>query len=345
MNGVRWSDDIDEVISGDLTAAAAFLTPAGGAVVTGVAPCGVRDRSRGVVSFTTSLGFEKKLERIITNPRVALAFHAREHGFSTSPRFVLVQGIASVDLVPSRPRINAMIPQAEHYLGEVKRGWRWDKLLRVYYRERVFVDIEVLRITAWPNLAAAGPPEVSGRPLVGPPVAQGPPRNGTPPRVAVDKASNQIAVLPHRVLAFRGGDGLPTVIPVSMAGHDSSGLRLVCSPGLLPPGARRAGLLAHSYRPQLVGLSTRTYTGWLDVGEDGTAVYSPHTSKGFRAPPRKTLLLVSNGLLAKYQMRHAQRVGVLEQLQQRSRAAAAAESSAATTQGADFSVEAPLKCR
>jgi hypothetical protein len=31
--GVRWSDDVGEVIRGDLTAAAAYLTPAGGAVV------------------------------------------------------------------------------------------------------------------------------------------------------------------------------------------------------------------------------------------------------------------------------------------------------------------------
>jgi hypothetical protein len=33
---VRWPDEVDEVIRGDLTAAAAYVTPAGGAVVTGV---------------------------------------------------------------------------------------------------------------------------------------------------------------------------------------------------------------------------------------------------------------------------------------------------------------------
>jgi hypothetical protein len=41
---VRWSGDADEVIRGDLTAAAAYLTPAGGAVVTAVAPCGIGQR-------------------------------------------------------------------------------------------------------------------------------------------------------------------------------------------------------------------------------------------------------------------------------------------------------------
>jgi hypothetical protein len=72
--GVRWSDDADDVIRGDLTAAAAYLTPAREAVVTAVAPRGIGQRDAGVLGFTTSLGFGKKLERIIPDPHVALAF-------------------------------------------------------------------------------------------------------------------------------------------------------------------------------------------------------------------------------------------------------------------------------
>jgi len=64
MAPVQWSDAIDEVIGGDLTAALSYVTPAGGAVVTAVAPIGLRDRSAGTVSFTTSLGFGRKLERL-----------------------------------------------------------------------------------------------------------------------------------------------------------------------------------------------------------------------------------------------------------------------------------------
>jgi hypothetical protein len=78
---VRWSDDLDDVIRGDITAAAAYITPAKGAAVTAVAPCGIGQRDLGLLGFTTSLGFGKKLERIIADPHVALAFHAREHGF------------------------------------------------------------------------------------------------------------------------------------------------------------------------------------------------------------------------------------------------------------------------
>jgi hypothetical protein len=97
-NPVRWPDAVDDVIRGDITAAAAYITPAGGAVVTAVAPCGIGRRDVGVVGFTTSLGFGKKLERIIRDPRVALAYHARDHGFSASPGFALAQGRAMVDI-------------------------------------------------------------------------------------------------------------------------------------------------------------------------------------------------------------------------------------------------------
>jgi hypothetical protein len=85
-----WSDLDDEIIGGDLTAALAYATSAGGAVVTPVSRLGLRDRRVGSVSFTRSLGFGRRLERFRANPRVALAFHAREHGFATGRRFVLV---------------------------------------------------------------------------------------------------------------------------------------------------------------------------------------------------------------------------------------------------------------
>ena len=81
---MAWSDEVDAIIDGDLTAGLAYVTPAGGVVVTAVAPIGLRDRAAGTVGFTTSLGFGKKLERIKRNPKVALAYHAREHGFAVN---------------------------------------------------------------------------------------------------------------------------------------------------------------------------------------------------------------------------------------------------------------------
>lgn len=313
---IAWPDDVDDVITGDLTAAASYLTPAGGAVVTAVAPCGIDRREEGVVGFTTSLGFGKKLERIVRDPCVALAFHARDHGSSSSPKFVLVQGLASVDLTPSQSRLETFMPQAEQYLGPIKRGLVWDRLLHEYYWERVFVDIEVTRVVAWPDLAAGGHPEIYGDPLPEPPPAQQPPKLGVEPRVDLDDAVGRLVSLTHRLLAYRGSDGCPVVVPIELAGHSGRGFDLVAPNALLPVGGRRAGVLAHSYHPELVGLGTRAFTGWLEVGEDGSAVFAPHTSQGFTAPPHKRVLLVVNGLLAKVGMRRARRQGLLDRLDQ-----------------------------
>src|ERR1700712_2642700 len=113
MAAVQWPDVVDEPIGGDLTAALAYVTPAGGTVVTAGAAIGLRDRESGTVSFTTSLGFGRKLERIKRDPRVALAYHAREHGRSGGTRYVLVQGRASVVPDPDPTYLKLIGEQAE----------------------------------------------------------------------------------------------------------------------------------------------------------------------------------------------------------------------------------------
>jgi Pyridoxamine 5'-phosphate oxidase len=118
-----WSDLDDEIFGGDLTAALAYATPAGGAVVTPISPMGLRDRPSATVGFTTSLGFGRKLERIRSNPRVALAYHAREHGFATGTRFVLVQGTASYDAEPDRETLERRVgPASARFMGAPRRG-------------------------------------------------------------------------------------------------------------------------------------------------------------------------------------------------------------------------------
>src|SRR5205085_5414268 len=120
---VTWPDAADEIIAGDLTAGVAYVTPAGGAVVTAVAPIGLRNREAGTVTFTTSLGFGRKLERIRSNPRVALAYHAREHGFASGERFVLVQGEASYEESPDRAVLEDVVgPASERFMGAPRRG-------------------------------------------------------------------------------------------------------------------------------------------------------------------------------------------------------------------------------
>jgi hypothetical protein len=119
---VSWSEEIDAIFGGDLTAALTYLTPAGGAVATCVAPFGLRDRQAGWVGFTTSLGFGKKLDRIERDRHVALAFHAREHGTSSSQRYVLVQGRAEIVPDPDAALRTLVYDQAVHILGPIKRG-------------------------------------------------------------------------------------------------------------------------------------------------------------------------------------------------------------------------------
>jgi hypothetical protein len=298
-----WTDVEDEVIGGDLTAALAYVTPAGGAVVTPVAPIGLRDRATGSVSFTTSLGFGRKLERIDRDPRVALAYHARDHGFAGGAAYVLVQGTATYEAKPDAALLAGRVrPASARFMGAPREGPFWDRWLRAYYADRVLVNVAVERVSSWPTLAVTGEPAVYGTAPPGePPLAQAPPAKGTAPRVAVERAQRRLAALDHTLLAYVDADGFPIVVPVQVGAAQKEGVELS---GRLPAGARRAGVLGHTYGPQLVGLRTRQHTGWL---EDG--VYAPHTENGFRAPANKTLLLLANGFLARRGLAQARKRG------------------------------------
>jgi hypothetical protein len=294
-----WSDADDEIFAGDLTAALGYLTPAGGAVVTPVAPIGLRDRDAGTVTFTTSLGFGRKLERMRTNPRVALAYHAREHGFASAPRYVLAQGDATAETEPDREMLEQqLMPASERFMGPPKKGVFWDRWLDAYYADRVLVTVRVHRVACWPDPGCTGEPSVSGAALPEhDPTPQSPPAKGTGPRVDVDRAARRLRSLPHVLLGFQDADGYPMVVPVGVGESRPEGIALE---GALPGGGRRAGLMAHRYEPKLIGLETRQHTGWL---QDGT--YAPHTESGFRAPANKTVLLLANGFLAKRGLKKA----------------------------------------
>jgi hypothetical protein len=305
-----WGEAEDAILGGDLTAALGYVTPARGVVLAPVAPIGLRDRAAGTVGFTTSVGFGRKLERIDRNPRVALAYHAREHGFAAEPRFVLVQGVAGYDRAPSAEVLSQVVrPASTRFLGAPKTGPFWDRWLKAYYADRVLVTVHVERVVSWPPLEAAGRPTVFGPPLPAhPPAPQREPTGGVAPRVDVERAARRIGRLSHVLAGYLGADGLPLIVPTSVSGVEPGGLGLsgellpggLGSSGELPPGGRRAGLLAHRYEPRLIGLELRQYTGWLVDG-----LFAPFTEKGFRAPANKTLLLLVNGAMARRGARSA----------------------------------------
>jgi len=294
-----WPEADDEIIGGDLTAALAYLTPAGGAVVTPVAPIGLRDSEAGTVTFTTSLGFGRKLERMRSNPRVALAYHAREHGFATGDGYVLVQGDATAEPEPDQDVLEERVrPASVRFMGPPKTGLFWDRWLDAYYADRVLVTVAVKRVVSWPDGSLAGQPTVTGAPLAESRLpSQQAPAKGTGPRVDAERAAKRLRGLPHVLLGYADGDGYPVVVPVGVGAASSEGIALE---GPLPAGARRAGLLGHSYEAKLIGLEARQYTGWLQDG-----LYAPHTESGFKAPANKTLLLLANGFLAKRGLKKA----------------------------------------
>ena len=305
---VTWDDDLDAIFGGDLTAGLGYRTPAAGVVVQAVAPIGLRDREKGTLGFTTSLGFSKKLDRIAVDPRVAMAFHAREHGTATGTRYVLAQGTARVIEQPSDAQRSVVREHATDHLGPPKEGFFWDRWLREYYVSRVPVEVTLTRILTWPTLDAAGMPDVvAGEPLPAQPAEpQRPPTRGLGPRIDVARTERHLRATTHVLLGYAGADGAPVVVPVELGAEDESGL-VVRSATPLPPGGRRAGLLGHSYKPRLIGLETRQHTGWLEVAENAGARYAPHTEVGYRAPANKALLLLLNGALAKKGVREAAR--------------------------------------
>jgi hypothetical protein len=299
---LAWSDEVDAVLAGDMTAALGYVTPAGGAVVTAVAPVGLRDRDQGTVTFTTSLGLGKKLERIARDPRVGIAYHARDHGFASGDSFVLVQGRCR-PVPPADPDWNERVlgPASARFMGPPRRGPFWDRWLKEYYADRVPVTMDVERVVVWPALDCSGDPVVNGIDRPGAPEPQAAPKKGTGPRLDAEKAARKLARMPHVLVAWREADGFPAVVAARVQGAGGEGIGLGSEAGL-PAGGRRAGVLGHSYEAKLVGLRARQHTGWL---EDG--LYAPHTVSAFRAPSNKTLLLLANGLLAKRGLRKARR--------------------------------------
>ena len=270
--------------------------------MTAVAPIGLRDREKAELTFTTSLGFGKKLDRIRRDPRMALLYHAREHGFYDGPELVLVHGRARIVEEPDEEYLQTVVqPAAARFMGKPKQGFFWDRWLQEYYADRVPVHVDVERIITWPSLDGSGEPTIEGPALrEAPPAPQDPPKGGTGPRVEAKKLGEPR----HKLLAWRGTDGYPMIVPVTLGQTTDAGIELTSNVEL-PPGGRRAGMLAHDYHAQLIGLRARQCTGWLELGESGRAVYAPHTANGFTAPANKTLLLLANGFMAKRGLRKA----------------------------------------
>lgn len=307
---VEWTDEVDEILASDLAAGFAYLTPAKGVVITPMAPLALRDRQAGTVTLTTSQGLWKKLDRVRRNSGVAVAYHAREHGLTDRPGFVVVQGRASFPTVPDRDWLESITPEWERFLGPRATGLP-GRLLDVYYWHRVPITIQVERIVAYPDDSAAGTPQVLGAPPAQPASPQEPPRGGTASRIDAGSVAAHAQRLPHTLLGWCGSDEMPEVVPVASARVGDSAVRLSVPAGAVPAGGRRAGLTSHQFRPRMIGQEQRVHTGWLEGDGSEQVVYSPHTKAGYRLPASKLAFTLGSGSIA-LRMKKARELGLAE---------------------------------
>lgn len=305
---VTWSDDVDEILAGDLVAALAYLTPAQGVVIHPIAPLGLRDRERGTVTVTTSLALWRKLDRIRHNPNVAMAYHTRKHGQTDRPGFILAQGKATVQDKPDRAWLESIEPQHARDLGPRRKGIV-GRLLHTYYWERVAIEIAVERVVASPDTEATEEPRVFGVPLPPAPAPQRPPKNGSGPRVDVEGVARHLRRLPHALLGWCGSDGMPEVVPVGLREATSEGLALKAPTGSIAAGGRRAGLTMHDFDRRMHGQDQRVHTGWVSSDGAGTVLYAPHTKTGHRLPPGELAYTLACMTLPT-RMRAARKAGV-----------------------------------
>ncbi len=305
---ITWTDAVDEILASDLAAGFAYLTPARGVVITPMAPLALRDREAGTVTLTTSQAMWRKLDRIRRNPGVAIAYHAREHGLTDKPAFVLVQGRASFPTTADRDWLESITPQWEHFLGPRSTGVA-GRILEVYYWQRVPITVQVERIVVYPDNAAAGHPEVLGKPRADPAPLQKPPRGGTTPRIDATKVGAHAKRLPHTLLGWRGSDDMPEVVPAAVVESSDSSVKLAVPVGSVPAGGRRAGLTSHQFQPRMIGQEQRVHTGWLESDGSDRVQYAPHTKAGYRLPRSKLIFILGSGSIA-LRMKKAREAGV-----------------------------------
>lgn len=311
LASAAWSNEVDEVLAGDINAMLATVTPARGVVLIPLANLALIDRKTATISLSSSLGLWRKLERIERNPRVAIAFHTRAHGRSSRTEYVLLQGQASFSWLPDRAWLNSIGERWEQRLDRRRAGPVWDSWLSVYHWQRVRIDVRVARAVVWPDLACAGPLRVHGAPLPDAPPPQRPPARGTAPRIDHERAAARARRLPHTLLGWVAADGLPMVVPVELAGANRRGMLLEASPGRVPPGGRRAGLTAHWFAARLIGQEQRVHTGWLEPQTDRVLVYAPHTEAGYRLPPSRFVSRAATGFVTRRGLRAGRRAGVV----------------------------------
>ena len=224
---------------------------------------------------------------------------------------MLVQGRASFPTSADRDWLESITPEWKRFLGPRSAGLA-GRILEVYYWQRVPITIQVERIVAYPDDAAASKPQVLGKPPAEPAPAQKPPRDDTAPRVNAPEVAAHAQRLPHTLLGWCGAEEMPEVVPAAAVEGGDSGVELTVPAGSVPPGGRRAGLTSHQFQPRLIGQEQRVHTGWLESDGSDRVQYAPHTKAGYRLPRSKLAFILATGSIA-FRMKKAREAGVAPQ--------------------------------
>jgi hypothetical protein len=86
---------------------------------------------------------------------------------------------------------------------------------------------------------------------------------------------------------------------------------LDATPGLVPRGGRRAGLLAHEFARYTAGQDQRRHSGWLEArAGERELVYAPHTQHGYHMPWSMFAYRLSAGAGTRLWLRGARKAGI-----------------------------------
>ena len=205
-----------------------------------VAPIGLRDRDRGTSASPPRSASRKKLDRIRSEPRVALAYHAREHGDADrrgvrarpGPRRAgrATDARASARSCAARPSSHlGARPQrtASGTAGCASTTWSGSRSGCTWTGSPV-----------WPDLRCAGEPELFGLPPAAPPDPQRAPAKGTGPRRGHEAGRRGGCSRPRTCCSLTWpSDGYPAIGPVDIRATDATGVELSAAPGV-DPGRR-----------------------------------------------------------------------------------------------------------
>ena len=250
------------------------------------------------IDVTTGLGYPKKADDALANPRVALLFSDPTGSDMESPPQVLVQGTAAVDdrdleanrerytreSVEKLPGMKALLPPER-----IRGLFNW-------YFTRIYVHVRPERVYVWADGDATKEPELYDAHLEE--VRSGhdeePPGEHAPAegRKAVwDSRMDELGErYPTAVLSVVAPDGFPFSlrVPISV---DRGAQRIRIGAGALgvPVQPGLACITAHDHHPRFLWQRNFQVRGDL-VEEDGGWAVIPHSLiGGFELPPTSTL--------------------------------------------------------